>query len=58
MGDLVQWPRGQGIDLERGVRGFVEIGGRDKPFRSRKLLPWPGGHRLIPRPTSLLRPRD
>ena len=48
----------QGIDLERGVRGFVEIDGRDKPFQSRKLLPRPGGSRTTPRPTPLTRPRE
>jgi hypothetical protein len=47
----------KGIDLERGVRGWAVIAGRDKPFRSRKLHPRPAGNRLIPSPTPRMRPR-
>jgi hypothetical protein len=47
----------KGIDLERGVRGWAVIAGRDKPFRSRKLFPRPAVNRLIPSPTPRIRPR-
>ena len=47
-----------GIDLERGVRGYAIITGRETPFRSRALTPRPSGSRAIPRPSPVTRSRS